>query len=160
MPSKFAFLFIFIAPFYVNACSQSPFYNGCSKLNETGAGEWMANIPDDIQLNYISVPGTHDSCALHGGTPTQTQVWSLEDQLQVGIRFLDIRPRNYGDGTLPIHHGPIFQKIYFSEIVQILTDYLKNHVTEVLLMRVEEEYHPHIQPPNCRQAFFENNNTV
>lgn len=111
----------------------------------------MANIPDEIQINYVSVPGTHDSCALYGGK-AQCQVWSLEDQLQIGIRFLDIRPRNYGDGTLPIHHGHVFQHIYFSDVVKILTDYLNNHVTEVLLMRVEEEYHPEINPPQSRYS--------
>ena len=62
----------------------------------------MSNLPDDLILSDMSIPGTHDTMTSHSlkcvMTPgCNTQNWQLEDQLKNGIRFLDIRLRHFKD---------------------------------------------------------------
>ena len=104
---------------------------------------WMGSIKQTTPLYNLSIPGTHDSCALHdeGFGYTQCQWLSITDQLNNGIRFLDIRLRYVPDeDILAAHHGAIYQKITFMEIQQEVTEFLKAHPTEVILMNVQQEY--------------------
>ncbi|WP_228453080.1 hypothetical protein [Chryseobacterium sp. CH1] len=59
---------------------------------------WMAGLQDNISLSKISIPGTHDSGAridapVVSGT-AKTQDLSIAEQLNAGVRFLDIRCRH------------------------------------------------------------------
>ncbi|WP_420571564.1 phosphatidylinositol-specific phospholipase C domain-containing protein [Kordia sp.] len=53
---------------------------------------WMSNLSNSKKLININIPGTHDS-GTHGTVVpfAKTQSWSVERQLNNGIRFLDIR---------------------------------------------------------------------
>jgi hypothetical protein len=48
---------------------------------------------DDTKLWEMSIPGTHDTCARtnHTGYADKCQTWSVTEQLNHGIRFLDLR---------------------------------------------------------------------
>lgn len=73
---------------------------------------WMANLADDISLFKVSLPGTHDSGAIDKWYPTPwgTQAYSITEQLEAGVRLLDIRlqvnpiPRS-GSLQLMVCHG-------------------------------------------------------
>lgn len=57
---------------------------------------WMSRLPETVPLCQVSLPGTHDSCALYDGLSfgfAKCQVWHLKDQLKAGVRFIDIRCR-------------------------------------------------------------------
>ena len=60
---------------------------------------WMMALDDDASLNSISIPGTHDSGALHSLAEIsgKCQSLSIEEQLKIGVRFLDIRLQLVGD---------------------------------------------------------------
>jgi len=99
-------------------------------------------LPGCKSLAELSIPGTHDTCALHGGPVldlAKCQDWKLDFQLQAGIRALDIRCRHYKD-NFTIHHGPISQKINFTEVRDICETFLKDHPSECILMRVMQEF--------------------
>lgn len=105
---------------------------------------WMKDIPNNIKLSKLSIPGTHDSMSRYGKTPvdkpvSQTQSMPLETQLKAGIRYLDIRVRATGD-TFAIHHGSVYQNAMFGDVLNTATTFLKNNPEEVILMRVKEEY--------------------
>lgn len=57
--------------------------------------KWMSNIPDNKKLVLINIPGTHDSCAFHmnrlGSDFATTQYYNIKQQLEIGIRKIDIR---------------------------------------------------------------------
>src|SRR4051794_16484345 len=61
--------------------------------------DWMRGLPDGASLAALSVPGTHETMAIHGGAWTQTQEdfgdsgGTLAAQLTAGIRMIDIRAR-------------------------------------------------------------------
>jgi 1-phosphatidylinositol phosphodiesterase len=69
-------------------------------LLEYSLSSWMAQIPDDTLLSNITVPGTHDSCAMSNIPFVRTQYLSIAKQMEAGLRFLDLRCRVHSDGQL------------------------------------------------------------
>jgi len=101
----------------------------------------MAQAPDSTLLSDLSLPGTHNTCALHNGLSfgfARCQAWDLAGQLKAGIRFIDIRCRHLND-TLLIYHGPIGQKISFKKVRDICSDFLEKHPSECIVMSIKEE---------------------
>ncbi|XP_026858143.2 1-phosphatidylinositol phosphodiesterase [Electrophorus electricus] len=99
---------------------------------------WMANIPDNRPLCEVTIPGTHNSMALYGGFLAQCNSWPLAQQLQAGVRFLDVRVRHI-QGNLTIYHGVLYQWAHFGEVLEDVAAFLKQNPTETVLMRLREE---------------------
>ncbi|XP_069073085.1 1-phosphatidylinositol phosphodiesterase-like [Pleurodeles waltl] len=101
--------------------------------------DWMSSLPDGKSLADIAMPGTHDSMAFYGGAIAQCQSWPLLKQYEAGIRFVDIRCRHY-ENFLPIHHGVIYQRADYADVLQDTICFLQDHPLETILMRVKEEH--------------------
>ncbi|XP_073703109.1 1-phosphatidylinositol phosphodiesterase-like [Garra rufa] len=95
---------------------------------------WMETLDDNKPISDITIPGTHDSLALHGGPMAECQAWSLEDQLRAGIRYLDLRVTGY---KLIIMHGPIYQRTSLSEVLSTIRTFLKQSPSELVLVRIK-----------------------
>lgn len=104
-----------------------------------GGADWLGAVDPQASLARLTLPGTHDTCSLYGGALTQTQTLSAPDQFAAGIRFLDIRCR-FIDGVFAIHHGPVFQQIFFGDVLNQCQAFLAAHPGETLVMRVKQEY--------------------
>jgi 1-phosphatidylinositol phosphodiesterase len=103
--------------------------------------DWMSALPDELRLSDLSVPGTHDSGASRaGGDITLTQSMSLPEQLNAGIRALDLRVGSGPACPLSIFHGIICQRISFSAIVNDLERFLTDHPGETLIVRLKKEH--------------------
>ncbi|KAG1926597.1 PLC-like phosphodiesterases superfamily protein [Pimephales promelas] len=76
---------------------------------------WMANLNDEKLVTELTIPGTHDSLALHGGPAAECQAWSLEDQLNAGIRYFDLRVS--GDNLKVITVDCVIAAIHSDEIL-------------------------------------------
>lgn len=116
---------------------QKPYYD-TTDTPESYNRDWMSRIDDGISLSVISIPGTHNSLALHGGALCQCNSWCLTAQLDAGIRWLDVRCRHYQDG-LPIHHGVIYQNYNLDEVFRDCVAFLQNNPTETIIMRIRRE---------------------
>jgi 1-phosphatidylinositol phosphodiesterase len=95
---------------------------------------WMGHLQadqHDASLLYLTIPGTHDTGTWNLSNQaapaiSKCQEWTLEEQLDHGIRFIDIRlvpELNDGQNDLKLYHGanPDFSadcEVWFSEIVQ------------------------------------------
>lgn len=102
--------------------------------------KWMDAIRDDIKLSDLSIPGTHNTMSNGpGGDTARNQVKSLSEQLNSGIRFLDIRAR-VTSGKLAMHHGPIFLNSMFGDVMNGSVDFLKKNPSEVIFMRIKQEH--------------------
>ncbi|WP_037780646.1 phosphatidylinositol-specific phospholipase C [Kitasatospora purpeofusca] len=112
---------------------------GARAADVPGGADWLAAVDPRLPLARLTLPGTHDTCSLYGGPLTQTQTLALPDQLAAGVRFLDIRCRAV-DGVLAIHHGPVFQQIFFGDVLNQCQAFLAAHPGEALVMRVKQEY--------------------
>ncbi|MFJ4965886.1 1-phosphatidylinositol phosphodiesterase precursor [Streptomyces sp. ADI96-02] len=112
---------------------------GASTRAVRGTQDWMAALPDSLAFQRMTIPGTHDSGARFGGPWSECQNTTVADQLNSGIRFLDVRCRITGD-SFAIHHGASFQNIMFGDVLIACRDFLAARPTETVLMRVKQEY--------------------
>jgi chitinase len=102
-----------------------------------GTQNWMAALPDNIKISKLTIPGTHDSCAIGDGSYLwYAQQYYLIEQLQRGIRFLDIRCRQIND-TFAIHHYLIFLNLYFQDVIAVCKYFLQANSKECILMLVK-----------------------
>jgi 1-phosphatidylinositol phosphodiesterase len=100
---------------------------------------WMRYIPDDTPVMMLSIPGTHNSCCVHGLLGIgKTQELDLPDQLNAGIRFLDIRFAHYQD-NLCVHHDAVCTEKSYVDILTICFKFLRRYPSETILMSVDEE---------------------
>ncbi|NP_001373292.1 1-phosphatidylinositol phosphodiesterase-like isoform X1 [Danio rerio] len=97
---------------------------------------WMKTLDDSKLISHITIPGTHDTMALHGGPAAECQSWSLEDQLKAGIRYLDLRVNG---NDLKLVHGVISQHTTFSDAIDTIKSFLSQHKTEAVLVRVKHQ---------------------
>ncbi|MCK4023372.1 phosphatidylinositol-specific phospholipase C [Streptococcus suis] len=105
--------------------------------------DWMITIPDDRRLSDLSLPGTHDTMAYNGniafGNIARTQTMNLEQQLNSGIRYLDIRLAHRGN-YFQLHHGAVDLGYNFDDVLQTVISFLESHPTETVLMRIKQEH--------------------
>jgi 1-phosphatidylinositol phosphodiesterase len=100
---------------------------------------WMRYVPDDASVMALSVPGTHNSCCVHGVLGVgKTQELDLPDQLNAGIRFLDIRFTHF-QGNLCVHHDIICTEKSYVDILTACFDFLRQYPSETILMSVSDE---------------------
>jgi 1-phosphatidylinositol phosphodiesterase len=113
-------------------------HNGEAKVSYP---DWLSKLDGNKRLSELSIPGTHDTMSFYGGDAVETQSMSLENQLESGVRVLDIRCRHIAD-VFAIHHGMVFQKVFFGDVLNIAAKFLKSYPSETIYMRVKEEYDP------------------
>lgn len=124
--------------------------NGIFYGRDVDTTSWMSCISPSSKLNQFTIPGTHDTGTwpLSEGN-AKCQSLSLEQQLNAGIRFIDIRlvqeERN-GQNDFQIWHGSskVIGKntgLWFStDIVDVCKAFLSNHPTETIIMSVKDEF--------------------
>uniref|UniRef100_A0A7N8XMK6 Phosphatidylinositol-specific phospholipase C X domain-containing protein n=1 Tax=Mastacembelus armatus TaxID=205130 RepID=A0A7N8XMK6_9TELE len=101
---------------------------------------WMDSVPDETPLSAITIPGTHDSLSLYGGPLAECQVWTLEKQLNVGIRYFDVHAGIWLPNQKLIYirdsHWMFWQRTHLDEVLSIMTNYLDSHRSETVLLKV------------------------
>ncbi len=112
-----------------------------SGLDRADNPDWMGRLPDSARLSDLSLPGTHDTMARNASVFALTQDAELSTQLRAGIRVLDIRARHFRD-AFPIHHDLEYLNANFTDVVVSVTDFLRDHPTEAVVMRLKQEYTP------------------
>ncbi len=116
----------------------------------------MTAIDDATLISRITLPGTHDTAALHGGPTAECQVRSPLQQLQIGIRLLDVRlcyfQSKAGGLNFSLHHGGTYQWAYFDQtsdysdnpdcrefVLQDCISFLTDNPTECIVMCIKQE---------------------
>jgi 1-phosphatidylinositol phosphodiesterase len=109
-------------------------------LNETFPN-WMSNVNDNVKLSNLSIPGTHDSGTKDvsiniGGARCQN--YTIGQQLEDGIRFLDIRLCDKGD-ELNIYHNKINCNLSFTSVLNQCKSFLEKNSKETIIMLLNSE---------------------
>ncbi|WP_316845732.1 phosphatidylinositol-specific phospholipase C [Pedobacter psychrodurus] len=128
--------------------------NPNSVLANFSLNNWMSVLADQNSIAAISIPGTHDSGAMIepvAGT-AKCQNLSIADQLNAGVRYLDIRCRHI-DNAFAIHHGAIYQNLNFNDVLNACINFLNSHPTEAIIMSVKEEHTPSNNTRSFEQTF-------
>ncbi|PZF89986.1 1-phosphatidylinositol phosphodiesterase [Listeria ivanovii] len=104
--------------------------------------QWMSALPDNTKLTSLTIPGTHDTMSYKGNISwtltkalAQTQKMSLFQQLEAGIRYIDIRAKE----DLQIYHGPIYLDASLKGVLETTVNFLKEHPKETIIMRLKDE---------------------
>jgi hypothetical protein len=114
-------------------------------LTTTSNPDWMRSVPDDVSVAALSIPGTHDTMAIRGGSFAQTQEdhgdsgRTLAAQLDAGIRAVDIRVRVNNGNTFTVHHGAVYQVATFDDVLNTLAAFLDAHPGEAVLTSLHQE---------------------
>jgi 1-phosphatidylinositol phosphodiesterase len=100
---------------------------------------WMRDVPDEARVLSLSIPGTHNSCSIGGIFGfTKTQDLDLSDQLEAGIRFLDIRLSHYMD-NLFVHHDVVHMGKCYADVLSVCSSFLERHPSETILVSIKDE---------------------
>ena len=99
----------------------------------------MQEIEDNRLICKMSIPGTHDTAADTGNAWVKTQEKSIKEQLNSGIRFLDIR-LGYKDGVIKLCHGSVvFNKTLTEDVLRTTADFLRDHPSETVIMTLKKD---------------------
>lgn len=147
---------IFTTPWTSGTAPPASYHNYTSAfsfdLDLAANSSWMSRIPDTVNFNSLSIPGTHDTLTydLTTNTVFQCQNHDLKTQLHAGLRYLDIRGRlvynaSAGadqDPVIGIYHGHVSTGYDFQDVLQTVFAFLDENPSEGILMRVKEEGAP------------------
>lgn len=130
-----------------------------SILSDTA--NWMSYLPDSKNLSELSIPGTHDSGATHGGDFAAAQTLTITEQLESGVRFLDVRCCLVGE-AFTIYHGSINQDLAFGDVLQACREFFAKHPGEVIIMRIKQEHSEASSDDFCKifNTYLDSNNDI
>ncbi|KAK9467398.1 PLC-like phosphodiesterase [Lipomyces arxii] len=109
---------------------------------------WMAELPDEILLSLLSIPGTHNSAACYKALPSvRCQKVSVSTQLEHGIRFIDLRTSRsviaLCSHTLVIVHGSfpvsLRRRVLLDSVLNEIYQFLDTHSSETVVLSVKHE---------------------
>ena len=118
----------------------------------TPATDWLSMVRDETKVCKLTIPGTHDTMTGMGfyqpvlkyifNTTAISQVSTLEEQMNSGLRFFDIRPVVSTDTIakkkiLRLTHGISELDITFEWTIDQLQTYLKAHPTEFFIVKLQ-----------------------
>lgn len=116
-------------------------WNPKQDVVDKNSASWMSRLPDSAKLTELTIPGTHDTCAIYDfliGGASAAQDIPLYQQLEYGVRFLDIRVSKQKN-TLGIYHGIKYMYTTFNDVVLECKRFLEKHPKEFIIMMVKEE---------------------
>ena len=118
----------------------------------TPATDWLSIVRDETKVCKLSIPGTHDTMTGMGfyqpvlkfvfNMTAISQVSTLEEQMNCGLRFFDIRPVVSTDTIakkkiLRLTHGISELDITFEWTIDQLQGFLKAHPTEFFIVKLQ-----------------------
>jgi len=111
------------------------------ELNENDLNtDWMKELSDSTTLNELYIPGTHDSGALYSflGVSGKCQSYTIEQQLNMGVRFFDIRLQ-LRDNKLAVVHSFVDQKLTFEKALKYFSAFLAENPSEFLIVSIKQD---------------------
>lgn len=127
------------------------FTTGALITNDAEGYNWMSKISDSTKLCDISMPGSHDSGAMstegYASPWAKTQSLSISEQLNAGVRCLDLRLRYNADvtGNVQIVHSSINtydeagNLLTLDAVISTLYIFLATHSTETVIVSFKED---------------------
>ena len=99
---------------------------------------WMGLLDPALPLSELTIPGSLNAGATHGGRWVSCQHHAIAEQLAMGIRFLDIRVRAHRGG-LGIFHGAHHQRLDLDDVLTTCASFLRANPTESVLVCLNQE---------------------
>jgi len=124
-------------------------------INHVDLQNWTSNLPDNMNIALMSVPGTHDSATwnyddliMNSFVKTQRTESDFYAQLNEGIRFFDIRVKPEKDKKWSLYHGSHYLGISFDQFLDDINIWLSAHPKETIFVSVKEDEQNKNAPTN------------
>lgn len=101
---------------------------------------WMKDVNDSKIINEMSIPGTHDSGALHSifDVAGKCQDIDINTQLNIGVRFFDLRLQLV-ENDFKIVHSFVNQNLSFSSVMDDISSFIRKYDSEFILISLKKE---------------------
>ncbi|PVF93124.1 PLC-like phosphodiesterase [Serendipita vermifera] len=115
---------------------------GTFEESSDSISNWMSTLDDSTTLQSLSIPGTHDSLTWNvtglAASFTKTQDISLFQQLDAGVRFIDLRIGET-NGMVQLYHGSVLldQTAQLVDVFYGLYKWLDAHTSETIIVSVK-----------------------
>jgi 1-phosphatidylinositol phosphodiesterase len=122
----------------------------------------MSQISNGTFLRELTIPGTHDSSAFDTGyigqaNHVRAQVLNFEQQLNMGVRYFDIRIKQINSNTFALHHGPFYLGFEFDRVLEDCVKFLEKFQTETILLKIKVEQGSSKKVPNTIENVYMKN---
>ena len=123
-------------------------YNYLRYLGGVIINDWMKNIPDDYLICDINLPGSHDSCTkkVQFNYFSKCHKLSIYEQLNAGIRFLDVRVEKTGNKLRAVHGiakcykpGSGKKPLYLDDVLRDCKTFLKGNPSEAIFLCIKRD---------------------
>jgi 1-phosphatidylinositol phosphodiesterase len=107
---------------------------------DNNGNNWMSMVSDDTNIYDMSIPGTHDSGAFHSlfDVAGKCQDLSVSKQLEIGVRFLDLRLQMVNN-EFNIVHSFVDQNLKFKSVLDDLDKFISNNNLEFIIISIKED---------------------
>lgn len=116
-----------------------------ASADERQAEHWMADLPDNMFVAHVSIPGAHDfatgeenwasdALSISGNASSTTQAVTMREQMDRGIRGIDLRPGLHSDNLLYCYHGIARTTKKLEEAVDDMVAFLQKHPKEFFVI--------------------------
>ena len=108
----------------------------------------LTDLRDDIYLSEINIAGTHDSATAWVSMENQArcQDKTIARQLEMGVRFLDIRLTKKGDEFYLVHSladcysdKEKTKRMTFGEVLEVCKSFLRDNPKETLILSIKQD---------------------
>ena len=108
---------------------------------------WQSRLPDDAYVAALSIPGAHDAATGSGWEEgneelgdlyARTQDLTISQLWNAGVRAFDLRPSMRED-SMNINHGIMPTNTSMERVLALLTDSLKAHPSEFVIIHMLHE---------------------
>ena len=114
---------------------------------EIESSSWMSALPDDIKISDMSIPGAHDASTrnviIGMGHFAQTQYFYINELLEIGVRYFDLRVCCDDNGVLYMCHGKVNCyncadcRMTLGDALADMRNFLRDHPSETILLQVK-----------------------
>lgn len=127
--------------------------------SDLNGGNWLSSIDGSALITSLNIPGTHDSAATFTTFLwiSKTQKLTVAQQLEAGVRYLDMRFEMRNGDFFSVHSaadckksaGLFAEKLTAADTINECRRFLENHPSETVLFLLKEEN------SDCGESFFD-----
>ena len=131
------------------------------QMEQTGINHknWMKGVDGSKLVSELTIPGTHDSATgdslvIDTTNLLKTQSLTISEQLEQGVRFLDIRVKLiYNDYILV--HSKLDLQLSFSKLISDCKKFLQENPSEFIFFSLKKEGEDYKSDISFEQCFLE-----
>lgn len=99
------------------------------------ATPWMAELPDNLKVRQMSIPGAHDAATKGLSSYGACQSKTIADLWEEGVRAFDLRPKKNGT----IYHGIYSTGVKLTDALNTLKEKLETDAEDFAIVFIKDE---------------------